>query len=146
MKIQRRKPARMRYSEIQVGSVYSFETQVFQQDVIAFAQLTGDFNPLHIDPDFGEKSKFKRNIVQGMLVGSLFSTFVGMYCPGEKSLYLSQTLNFKLPLFHDDTITVRGTVINKNDSIRVIRLKTEILKGDKVAIDGEAKVMVIDDE
>lgn len=136
----------MRYSEIQIGSVYSFETQISQQDVLDFAKLTGDFNPLHVDADFGKKSRFKKNIVHGMLAGSLFSTLVGMYCPGEKSLYISQTLKFRSPLFHGDAVTVRGTVTNKNDSIKVITLKTEILKADKVAIDGEAKVMVINDE
>lgn len=145
--IEERRPASdINYSDIQVGGVYAFEKEFSQRDVMDFAKLTGDFNPLHIDKEFGEKSRFKGNIIHGMLAGSLFSTLVGMYCPGEKCIYLSQTLKFKKPIFPGDRLTVKGTVTNKNDSISVITIKTEILVKDAVVIDGEAKVMVAGDE
>jgi acyl dehydratase len=100
---------------------------------------------LHVDEEFGKKSVFNKNIAQGMLIASLFSTLVGMHCPGEKCLYLSQTLNFRSPVFYDDTITVKGTVVSKNDSIKVITLKTEIIKAGKAVITGEARVKVLED-
>lgn len=81
-----------------------------------------------------------------MLTGCFFSTLVGMHCPGENSLYLSQTLNFRAPIFAGDKVLVRGTVISKNDSIRLITLKTEILRQGAVAVDGEARVKVSDDD
>jgi len=137
--------ARMNYQDIPLGAVYSFEKQISRQDIQSFASLTGDFNPLHTDPEFGKKSKFNNNIVHGMLAGSLFSTLVGMHCPGEKCLYLQQTLNFREPLFPDDKVTVRGTVVDKNDAIRIITLKTEILKNGRPVITGEAKVKVLED-
>ena len=132
-------------SDIKEGETYQFTKKITSNDVLEFANLTGDFNPLHVDKEFGEKSQFKRNIVHGMLVGSMFSTLIGMYCPGMKSLYLSQTLNFKIPIFYDDTVTVKGTVTAKNDAIHLITLKTEIIKEGKVCINGEAKIKVLED-
>lgn len=130
------------YSDIQIGAVYTFERIFSEKDLAEFARLTGDFNPLHVDREFGAKSKFKQNIVHGMLAGSLFSTLVGMYCPGENSIYLSQTLKFKNPIFPGDKLIVKGTVMNKNDSIRIVTLKTEIFVKDVAVISGEAKVVV----
>ena len=137
------KAAKLNFFQIKVGDECYFEKVISEKDVQDFAQLTGDFNPLHVDHAFGSKSQFGQPVVHGMLAGSLFSALVGMKCPGENSLYLSQTLNFRRPLFHGDRITVKGTVVNKNDSIQVIHLKTEILKEGKILIDGEAMVKVI---
>ena len=131
-------------SDIKEGETYQFTKKITGNDVLEFANLTGDFNPLHVDKEFGEKSQFKRNIVHGMLVGSMFSTLIGMYCPGMKSLYLSQTLNFKIPIFYDDTVTVKGTVTAKNDAIHLITLRTEIIKEGKICINGEAKIKILE--
>jgi len=136
----------MKYDNIKVGSVYSFQRKISQKDVMDFAHFTGDFNPLHVDRTFGEKSIFKRNIAHGMLTASLFSTLIGMHCPGETSLYLSQSLHFKRPLFFGDSVTVKGTVTHKNDSVKVIAIKMEILKGDEIITSGEAKVKVLDEQ
>jgi len=138
------KVADQRFADIKEGEIYQFTRKITFDDVLKFADLTGDFNPLHVDKEFGKNSQFKQNIVHGMLAGSLFSTLVGMNCPGKNSLYLSQTLNFKKPIFYDDTITVKGTVIAKNDVIHLITLKTEIIKEGKVCINGEAKIIVLE--
>ena len=138
------KAKRLRYSDISEGDTYSFSRTITEQDVLNFAKLSGDFNPLHINKDFAENSQFKANLVHGMLAGSLFSTLVGMHCPGEKSLYVSQTLYFKLPIHHNESLIVRGTVVSMNDSIKLVTLKTEILKKKEVAVFGEAKVKVND--
>lgn len=138
------KAASISYSDINEGEIHLFNRKISKKDVMDFAKLSGDFNPLHVDAEFGSKSKFKNNIIHGMLAASLFSTLVGMHCPGEKSLYMSQTLNFRQPVYYDDIVTVKGTVIRKNDSIKMITLKTEILRNEKVAIDGEAKVRVLE--
>ncbi len=138
------KAAKINYSDIKVGDVYMFKKKISKRDVMNFAKISGDFNPLHVNSDFGKRSQFKDNIVHGMLASSFFSTLIGMYCPGRNSLYMNQTLNFRQPLYYDDTVTVRGTVISKIDSIKIITLKTEIIKGDKVVIDGESKVKVLE--
>lgn len=132
------------YNEIEIGKLISFERTITRDDVITFSFLTGDRNPLHINEEYGRKSKFQKNIVHGMLCGSLFSTLVGMYCPGEKCLYLSQTLQFRMPLFYGDTVEVRGTVLEKSDAIRIIKMKMEILRGNDIIVFGEARVQVVD--
>ena len=131
------------FSDIEEGKEYQFSRKITAEDVVKFAMLTGDFNPLHIDKEFGEKSKFKKNIVHGMLAGSLLSTLVGMHCPGKRSLYLSQTLNFKAPLFNDDVVIVKGTVVSKNETTRLVTLRTEIIKNGKVCIYGQAKIKLL---
>lgn len=136
--------ALLTYNEIETGKDVAFQRTISQEDVRIFVALTGDRNPLHIDEEFGRNSKFGANIVHGMLAGSLFSTLVGMHCPGENSLYMSQTLQFRLPLFVGDTVTVKGTVTHKNDAIRLVTMKTEILRDRKVLISGEAKVQMME--
>ena len=138
------KARRIDYSDISEGDSYTFKRTLTERDVLDFARLSGDFNPLHIDKGFAKKNRFKANLAHGMLAGSLFSTLVGMHCPGEKCLYLSQSLYFKSPIFPDDALTVKGTVTGKNDSIRLVTLRTEILKGGRVAVEGEAKVKVME--
>lgn len=137
------KAANLTIAEIKNGDIYSFNKKISEDDVLKFAEITGDHNPLHVDKNFGKKSKFKRNLVHGMLAGSLFSTLVGMYCPGKNALYLSQTLSFKFPIFYGDVVIVRGTVMAKNDSINLINLRTEIIKNKKVCISGEAKIKIL---
>ena len=137
------KAVQLRYEDIRVGAVYKFERTITEDDVMKFAELTGDYNPLHVDPVLGTQSQFGKNVVHGMLAASLFSTLVGMYCPGKHALYISQNIQFRKPLFYGDNVTVRGTVTGKNDSIHLITMKTEILMGSEVAVSGEAKVRVL---
>ncbi|MGA1823455.1 MAG: MaoC family dehydratase [bacterium] len=136
----------MKYNDFKIGEVFSFRKKIADLDGNAFAELTGDFNPIHSDNEFAKKSGFEKKIVHGMFAGSLFSTLIGMYCPGKHSLYLSQTLNFKKPIFYGDELTIQGEILSKNDSIKMITLKTEILKEGKKVITGEAKVKVMNDE
>lgn len=141
--IQKKAPY-LEYQDIRVGDIYGFERKITRKDVYDFAELTGDFNPLHTDKTYGEKSKFGNNIVHGMLAGSLFSTLIGMYCPGEKSLYLSQTLNFRRSIFPNDKVKVRGEVVGKNDSVKIITIKTEIFRDNTLIISGEAKASFLE--
>ncbi len=135
-----------KYSEINIGDVHEFEKVITKEDIETFAGLTGDYNPLHVNEDFAKNTSFKKNVVHGMLAGSLFSTLVGMYCPGRDNLYLAQSLNFVKPIFPGDRILVRGTIKNKIDAVKMILMKTEILKDSAVVINGEAKVKVLGDQ
>lgn len=133
-------PNKLDFDSIKVGDIYSFERSFRRGDGLVFARLSGDFNPLHLDREFGKKSKFKENVVAGMLVSSLFSALVGMHCPGEKSLYLGQKLRFIKPVFYGDKIRIKGLVVSKSDSIQTINLKTEAWRGNTKVVDGEALV------
>ncbi len=138
------KSAELKYEDISIGNIYEFERKINRNDVLSFAHLTGDQNPLHVNPEFGKKSQFGQNLVHGLLAASLFSRLIGMYCPGQNSLYLSQTLQFKGPIFIEDLVTVRATVTHKSDSIKVIDIKTEVIKKGMALITGLAKVQVIE--
>lgn len=140
------KSARLTYADVQIGNTYSFETILNDEDIRHFAEITGDHNPLHTDPKYGEKTLFKKNIAHGMLVGSLFSRLIGMHCPGENSLYLSQTLEFKKPVFAGEILTVRGIVTQKVDSAQLIVLKTEIMSQGEMRVQGEARAKFLTGE
>ena len=88
----------MKFSEIKPGDTYSFERILTTGDIRAFAQLSGDFNPLHTDAHYAKRASFRTNIAHGMLLAGLFSRLIGMYCPARGSLYLSQSLEFRNPV------------------------------------------------
>lgn len=134
----------MKFEEIAVGYSISFNKKVSQEDMDAFALITGDVNSLHTDEAYAAKTKFKKRVVYGMLAASYFSTLVGMHIPGENALYLSQDLKFSLPIFINDELIVKGEVVEKHESVRIITIKTTILRqsDNKIAVSGEAKVLV----
>jgi len=132
------------FEDIELNKIYSFNHKFNKEDVLNFAELSGDDNPIHVDEKHGRDSIFGKNIVHGMLVASLFSKIVGVYCPGLNSLYLSQSVKFKKPLFFDEEIEVRAEVIKKISSIKVIEMKTEVFRKVEKLVEGIAKVKVLD--
>lgn len=109
----------------------------------SFVKLTGDKNPLHLDEAYARKTEFGQTIVHGMLLGSFFSTLVGMLCPGKNVLYLSQDLRFRNPLKFGHMVTVAGVVTAKYDASKIMDIKTTIKdKQGTVIVDGLAKVKV----
>ena len=133
---------RLKFIDLDVGDVISFERILLDDDIQRFVKLSGDENPLHIDKDYGKLSIFGNNIVHGMLLASLFSKVVGMYL-GENIIYLSQTLEFRKPAFVGDHIVIEGLVRSKSDSTKIIVLETTIKKGKEIIINGEAKVQYL---
>jgi len=136
-------PANLFYDQINVGSRFQFETIIRADAGLKFAELTGDFNPLHVDDQFAKKTRFHSPVVHGMFLGGLISRLVGMHCPGRRSLWLSQNLKFRKPVHYGESVKVVGTVTAKTDIGCVVTLKTEILKGDEIVCDGEAQVMML---
>ncbi len=131
------------YDDIRVGDTFFFEKMVDRELVDKFADLSGDKNPLHVDESYAEKTEFGGRIAHGMLLGSFFSALIGMLCPGERSLYLSQTLNFRKPIKPNSRITIEGKVTAKSDAAKIIEIET-VVKDDKgaVAVSGIAKVKI----
>ncbi len=133
------------FEDIHVGMKKKFKVTVTEKMMDEFAVLSGDYNPLHMDSEYTKTTNFKKRICHGMLLASFFSRLVGMYIPGKKSLYLTQSLKFVQPCFADDEVTIIGEVISKSDSSRIITVKTEINNNDNVSlVKGEAKVLVRD--
>jgi 3-hydroxybutyryl-CoA dehydratase len=131
------------FDEIEIGLNHNFEIIITKKLIEDFAKISGDFNPLHMDEQYAKKSKFGRRICHGMLLSSFFSKLIGMYLPGKNALYFSQNLNFMEPCFMDDKIFVRGEVIDKSESTRMIKIKTTIKnEEEKLLIEGIAQVLV----
>ncbi|HCC06244.1 TPA: hypothetical protein DEP94_02730 [Candidatus Nomurabacteria bacterium] len=131
------------FDEIKVGDNASFYRVFMEDEVMKFAELSGDMNPLHTDISYAEGTQFKQRLVHGMLLGSLCSRFVGMCIPGKRCLYLSQNLSFKNPVFIGDEIEVVGTVIFKSEATKILTINIVMKKGKDVVVLGEAKVQVI---
>ena len=138
------KPNKLKFTDIKIGDSAEFEIIITETMVHQFANISGDFNSLHMDNEFAKTTKFGKRVCHGMLLGSFFSRLVGMYIPGLNALYLSQSLKFISPCFIDDKIIVRGTVIRKSERTKIITLQTLILNtNDKILVDGECKAVVL---
>ena len=133
------------YDDIKVGDVFEFKKVVTGKIVDEYAKLTGDFNPLHCDEEYAKNTEFKGTIVHGMLAASFFSTLLGMVCPGKRNLYLTQSLNFKKPIFPNSEIIIRGIIKDKIESVKIIVVTTQIIYAGAIAVSGEAKVKVRDE-
>lgn len=93
------------FCRFKIGDSHEITKVFSKEDVIAFAKLSMDVNPLHIDPEFAAHSIFKKPIVHGMLTASLFSAVIANHLPGSGSIYIKQDLVFLAPVFHGDSIT-----------------------------------------
>jgi 3-hydroxybutyryl-CoA dehydratase len=103
-------------------------------DLQLFAQISGDYNPIHLDEAYATDSFFGRRIVHGSLIASLISAVLGNDLPGPGSIYLSQTLKFVAPVHIGDTITVSVEVIALREEKRLITLRTECVNQDGQAV------------
>ena len=131
------------FDEISIGQRASFGMRITKVMIEKFAELSGDYNPLHMDENYAKNSQFEQRISHGMLLGSFFSQLVGMHIPGKKCLYLSQNLNFHNPCYIDDEIIVEGIVKQKSDSTRMLEIEITIRnKKNLLLVDGIARVMV----
>lgn len=132
----------MRYDELTVGQTAEYSKQVTDQDVLSFAGITGDFNPVHVDGEAAARSRFGGRIAHGMLSAGLVSAAIANELPGPGSIYLAQTLRFTAPVRLDDTITVKLTIIELLSKKRV-KLSTvcQNQKGEMV-LDGEATILM----
>ncbi len=135
------------FNELSVGQAFSVERSFEQEDVQRFASVSGDFSPLHVDPEYGASTEFGTCVVHGMLLASLFSQLVGMHLPGKHALYLGQDLSFRKPVRVGEHVKASATIIGKNEGTRSLQLMTEIRNAeDKIVVSGTAKVKVRDTE
>lgn len=132
------------FEEIEIGESFSITKTITETDVVTFAGIVGDFNPIHVDKEFAEKSMFGQRLAHGMLSASFISAAIGTGLPGINSIYMSQDSRFLKPVFIGDTITAKVEVTEKIDEKRRLVLHTTVTnqRGEMV-IDGEAKIMVM---
>lgn len=129
------------YDQLNEGDTATFTRTLTEKELVLFAAVSGDFNPVHLDSEFAENSLFGERVAHGMWSGSLISAALAMVMPGPGTVYLGQNLSFKRPIKLGDTATVHLTVLRKAPKNRV-ELQCEVINqnGQKV-VTGEAKVI-----
>jgi acyl dehydratase len=127
--------------ELGVGDRFEFTKTLTESDIRHFAAASGDTNPLHLDDEFAERTRFRGRIAHGTLVGGLISAALARV-PGLV-IYLSQDLEFHNPVRIDDRVTAECEVVEDLGNSQY-RLTTRVVNGDDIAIDGEAVIMIDD--
>jgi hypothetical protein len=128
--------------EIKIGMSATYTQTVTDADVKIFAGLSGDRNPVHMDEDYAKKSRFKKRIAHGMISASFFSALFGTKIPGEGCVYTRQSLNFKRPIYINDTVEAVVTVSGIDLEKRRVVFETICKVDGMVAIDGEAELYI----
>ncbi len=132
------------YEDIEIGETASITKMISESDIVNYAGIIGDFNPIHVNPEYAKTTMFGERIAHGMLTASFISTLVGCGIPGRNGLYLSQEIKFVKPVKIGDTITATAEVIEKIDAKNRIVMSTIIRnQRDEVVIDGKAVAMVM---
>ena len=130
---------------MKVGDSAEITKTIEQSDIDAFANVTGDHNPVHVDEEFAKTTRFGRRIAHGMLTASLISAVLANHLPGEGSVYLGQTLQFVAPVFPGDEITARVTVREIREDKPILKLETVCVnQREELVIRGEATVIAAD--
>ncbi len=125
------------------GDSASFTRKFTEENVIAFANITGDKNPIHLDDEYASTTRFKKRLVHGILVSGLVSAVLGMHMPGPGSIYIKQTLNFKAPVFINDEITATATITNLRLDKPIATIQTICTNQENtIVIEGEAILLL----
>ena len=133
------------FDEIDIGLTKEFQIIITESMVNNFANISGDFSPIHIDEEYAKSTIFQKRIVHGMLLAFL-SRMQGMYLPGKHALYFSQNLEFHNPCFINDKIKISSIVIDKSESTKILKIESKITnQNDKLLLHGIGKVIVRND-
>ena len=126
-----------------VGEKASLTRTVTEQDITAFARLTGDTNPLHLDEDYARTTRFGRRIAHGFLTAGLISAVLGTKLPGPGAIYLEQHLRFTKPVYPGDSITAVVEIVRYQEEKGLLTLKTECFnQNEELVLTGEAVLLV----
>jgi acyl dehydratase len=128
--------------KIEIGMSVSYSQTITDADIKAFAGISGDRNPVHLDEAYANKSRFKKRIAHGMMTASYFSALFGTKIPGKGCVYTYQSLNFKKPVYMNDTVEAIVTVIDVDLEKRRVKFKTVCKVDNKTVTSGEAELYV----
>jgi 3-hydroxybutyryl-CoA dehydratase len=129
------------FDEMKVGDQASISKTVTESDILTFAGLTMDYNPVHINAEYAKESIFGERIAHGMLSAGFISAVLGTTLPGPNSFYLGQELKFTAPVKIGDTVTATATIIEKREEKRILKLQTTVAnQRGEVVVDGSAVI------
>jgi 3-hydroxybutyryl-CoA dehydratase len=129
------------FSDLTVGMAGAFTKPLTDEDVRAFAEASGDRNPIHLDEAFAKTTVFKKRIAHGMLTAGIISAAFAEVLPGPGWVYVSQSLKFRAPVFIGDTVSARVEVIDLIPEKKFAAFRTECTINDKIVLEGEATLM-----
>jgi 3-oxoacyl-[acyl-carrier protein] reductase len=133
------------FEKIQPGDEVRVSKQIAAEDLDAFAKLSGDSNPLHMDEQFAARTHFQRRVVHGMLIANYVSALVGMRCPGPGALWSQQSFRWRAPVFIGDRIDITLKVAHKSAGARTLTIEVKALNQDgKVVMEGEGIVTALE--
>ncbi|MEE8098893.1 MAG: MaoC family dehydratase [Hyphomicrobium sp.] len=130
------------FEDLSVGQEASLSNTVSEANIVAFAEISGDRNPVHLDADYAATTMFKERIAHGMLSAAYISAVFGMELPGPGAIYMSQTLKFKAPVKIGDTVVTTVKVAELMPEKRRARFECVCIVNDKPVVEGEAMLMV----
>lgn len=119
-----------------------FTKTVTEEDIIKYAEISGDTNPVHLDAEYAATTMFKERIAHGMLTAGFISAVFGTIMPGPGSIYVNQSLKFRAPVKIGDTVTATVTVTSKVPEKKFVAFSTVCSVGGKPVLEGEATLMV----
>ena len=130
--------------DLKIGDKFSTSKQITDAVVRQFADLSGDYNPIHIDEEFARNTRFGKRIAHGMISGALISAVLGYEFKERRVVYLSQTMKFVQPVFIDDTVTATATVTKIREDKSIVTLETVCTnQNGETTLKGEAVVMIL---
>ena len=130
----------MKMGEIKVGMMEDYSQTITDADIKIFAGISGDHNPIHVSDEYAEQSRFKRRIAHGMISASFFSAMFGTKIPGNGCVLVSQSINFRKPVYIGDTVTASIKVISVDVKSNRVFFDTVGKVKRKVVIDGSAEL------
>ena len=131
--------------DIKIGDSFSTVREVTDELLRAFAQVSGDHNPIHLDENFAAKTRFGKRIAHGMLSGAFISAVLGNEFSDRPIVYMSQTMRFIAPVFIGDTVTTTATVKHIREERGIVTLETSCIKQNgTVTLTGESVVMILE--
>ena len=130
------------FEDLKVGITDLFSKTVSEGDIQIFAKVSGDVNPVHLNPEYAKGTVFKGCIAHGILTASFISTVIGTRMPGPGCIYLAQNLKFKAPVRAGDVVKAVCTVTELNENRKFAEIKTQCFVGDTMVVDGNATVLV----
>jgi acyl dehydratase len=128
--------------EMHIGLCHQTTHRITSEMIERFAEATGDFNPLHLDEEFARGTLFGRRVAHGMLLAGILSGVLGTQFPGVGTIYVSQTLRFRRPVFIGDELTLTLRVVERMEGRKRLRLETIFVNQDgETVLTGEAVVI-----
>lgn len=132
----------MKIDEIEVGMEAEEFLLITEDKILKFADISGDYNPIHIDEEYASKSRFKKRIAHGLISGSIFSGIFGTKIPGEGCVYSKQSFNFLKPVYIGDQVRAHVIVKDVRFNEKKVLFETKCFVKNRIVINGEAELFL----